>query len=192
MGSSQIAVNKEGQALKRAGFVYDVVQRGLDASFWKELATTVSVVSSKLRLASGGSLASYTQFKYGIFQFAVNIASTPSAGEAKKFGLLLPGTPAVGSAYFEIKGAVFNAVSYDDDGNAQTTDITASFPGAAAEKDYEIEWEEDYVIFKIEGVVVASHQTRVGKTPLPIYLLNSDADNADFGSIIIKETATYV
>lgn len=184
-------MTKELQAGHRAGFVYDVAQRGLDASFWKTIAATASIASSKLRLNGGGNVASYTQFKYGIFQFLVNVPTTPSVGEAKKWGLALPGTPTRGSAYFEIVGAVFNAVSYDDDGNAQTTAITWD-SWETAETLFEIEWEKDYVIFKVAGTVVASHQTRVGKMPVPIYILNSDADNTDFGSFIIKETASYV
>ena len=190
MPSSTIAVNSKGQFVPRTGFSYDCLQRGLDASFWKTIAATVSAVSNKIRLASGGAIASYTQFKYGIFRFALNVPTTPSAGEAKKWGLLLPAAPTVGSAYFEITGATFRAVSYDESGNAQTTTLT--WRGEAAETLFEIEWEADYVIFKLAGSVVASHQTRVGSVPLPLYLINSDADNTDLGYITIKETAVYV
>ena len=191
MGSAQINVNATGQAIPRTGYTYDVAQRGLDASFWKTIAATVSVASSKLRLASGGNVASYTQHLYGIFRWLVTVPTTPSAGEAKKWGLILPGTLTTGSAYFEIAGAVFRAVSYDEDGNAQTTTITWD-SWETVETLFEIEWEKDYVIFKVAGTVVASHQTRVGSIPLPLYMLNSDADNTDFGSITIKETAQYV
>jgi len=191
MGSSKINVNAQGQATPRTGFSYDMTVRQLDASFWKTITGAGAMASNKLRL-NADTLASYTQFKYGRFQFLVNVPTTLSAGEAKKWGLLSPGNVAAGSAYFEIVGAVLNAVSYDDDGTAQTTAITTSFPGAAAEYLYEIEWEDDYVIFSISGTVVASHQTRVGTHPLPLYLHNADADNTDFGNITIKETAQYV
>lgn len=187
----QINVNADSQATPRTGFVYDLVTRGLDASFWKTIAATVSVASNKLRLASGGNLASYTQFKYGKFGFLVNVPTTPSAGEAKKWGLLLPGDVTKGSAYFEIAGAVFKCVSYTDGGTVQSTTVTWS-SWEAVETLFEIEWEKDFVIFSVAGVVVASHQTSTGKTPLPLYLLNSDADNTDFGNVTIKETAQYV
>ena len=192
MGStSHVAVNAENQATPRAGFAYDIVQRGLDASFWKTIAATVSVVANKIRLASGGEIASYTQFKYGRFIFPVNVPTTPSAGEAKKWGLLMPGTPAVGSAYFEIAAAVFKCISYDDDGTAETTIVT--WDGwEAAETLFEIEWEKDYVIFKVAGTVVASHSTRVGQSPLALYADNTDADNTDLGNVTIKNTAVYV
>lgn len=190
MGAATIQVNKEGQATPRTGFSYSVLQRGLDASFWKTLTATVSVASNKIRVTSGGEIASYTQFKYGVFRFALNVPTTPSAGEAKKWGLLLPGAPTVGSAYFEITGATFRAVSYDEDGTAQTTTLT--WGGEAAEQVFEIEWEKEYVIFKRAGTAVATHMTRVGNVPLALYLINSDADNTDLGYITIKETAQYV
>lgn len=188
--AAQIAVNKQSQAIPRAGFHYDVITRGLDASFWKTIAATVSLATNKIRLASGGEITSYTQFKYGIFTFALNVPTTPSAGEAKKWGLLLPGAPTLGAAYFEIAGATFKCVTYDDGGTVQSTTVTWS--GEGAETLFKIEWDEDYVIFSVAGTVVASHQTRVPKNPLPLYLDNSDADNTDLGYISIKETASYV
>ena len=190
MGSAKISVNASGQAIPRTGFTYDCLYRGLDASFWKTIAATVSATGNKIRLASGGNIVSYTQFKFGVFQFALNVPTTPSAGEAKKWGLLMPAAATIGSMYFEITGATFRAVSYDDDGTVQTTTLT--WGGEAAEQVFEIEWESDYVIFKRAGTVVATHQTRVGKSPLPLYLINSDADNTDLGYITIKETAQYV
>lgn len=190
MSESQVNVNFKGQDVVRAGFAYDCAIRGLDSSFWKTLAATVAAAGTKVRLSSGGSLASYTQIRYGKVVFALNVPTTPSAGEAKKWGLLLPSAPTVGSMYFEIVGAVFRAVSYDDNGVAQTTVLT--WDGEGAETLFEIEWENGYVIFKLNGDVVATHQTRVGQIALPLYLINSDGDNTDLGYILIKETAQYV
>ncbi len=197
MGSAQISVNESGQATPRADLSYDPIIKGLDASFWKTIAATVSVSSNKIRLASGGNIASYTQFKYGKFQFAVNVPTTPSAGEAKKWGLLLPAKATKGSMYFEITGTTFRAVSYDEDGTAETTTVTWS-SYEAVETLYEIEWGPEsggtagYVIFKINGTAVATHKTRVGHIALPLYLINSDADNTDIGYLSIKEVASYV
>ncbi len=182
---------QKGYPVPRTGFAYDCLVRGLDASFWKTIAATASAASNKIRLASGGNICSYTQFKFGTFRFALNVPTTPSAGEAKKWGLLMPAAATTGAAYFEITGATFRAVSYDDSGNAQTSTVTWT-AYEAVETVFEIEWESDFVIFSINGTVVANHQTRVGKTPLPLYLINSDADNTDLGYITIKETALYV
>ncbi|MBI4136861.1 hypothetical protein HY469_02250 [Candidatus Roizmanbacteria bacterium] len=190
MGNATISVNKSGQEVPRSGLVYDPIIKGLDASFFKTIAATASIVSNKIRLTSGGNIASYMQFKYGIFRIALNVPTTPSAGEAKKWGLLLPAAAAIGSMYFEITGTTFRAVSYDEDGNAQTTTLT--WGGEGAEQVFEIEWESDLIIFKRAGTPVATHQTRVGNVPLPLYLINSDADNTDVGYLAIKETGIYV
>jgi len=187
MSAAEISVNKQSQDRPRPGFVYDALLRGFDDSFWKTIANTVSVASNKIRLASGGAIASYPQYKYGIFRFALNVPTTPSAGEDKKWGLLLPGAPTIGSIYFEISGATFRARSYDEDGNVQTTNLTWS-SYEAVETVYEIEWAPDLIIFKINGTAVATHLTRVGNIPLPLYLINSDADNTDLGYIAVKET----
>lgn len=191
MGAIQVSVNRKGQSVERLGFTYDSKQRGLDTAFWKTIAATVSAASNKVRLASGGEIASYTQCKYGIFRFALNVATTPSTGEAKKWGLLMPSSPNVGAAYFEIAGAVFKAVSYDEDGNAEST-VIAWDGWEAAESVYEIEWEKDYLIFKVDGVVVATHRSRVGNVAQPLYLLNVDADNLDLGYVTAKEIGMYV
>ena len=181
------ATNKDekGREVTTRGMTYDVINRGFDTSFWKEIAATVSVASDKLRLASGGNISSYTQFLYGIYRFAINVPTTPSAGEAKKWGLLNPSSPTIGSIYFEITGATFRAVSYDESGTAQTTTLTWS--GEAAEQVFEIEWGPTYIIFKQAGTAIATHTTRVGNVTLSLYAINSDADNTEFGYITIKD-----
>lgn len=182
---------QKGYPLPRTGFAYDCLVRGLDASFWKTIAATASAASNKIRLASGGNICSYTQFKYGRFIFALNVPTTPSAGEAKKWGLLMPAAATTGSAYFEISGSTFKCVTYSDAAVVQSTTVTWT-AYENTETLFEIEWESDLVIFKINGTVVASHQTSTGQTPLPLYLINSDADNTDLGYVTIKETAIYV
>ena len=191
MSGSKVSVNSQRQDVPRSGFVYDCLVRQLNASFWKTIAATVAAASNKIRLSGGGEIASYTQFKYGIFRFALNLPLAPETGEGKKFGLLLPSAVDVGSMYFDITDDVFSAVSYDENGVVQTT-VIAWDSYEAAEHIYEIEWEKDFIIFKVDGLVVATHQTRVGSVPLPLYLVNADSNNEDLGYILIKETAQYV
>lgn len=180
----------KGEYLPRAGVMYDVQMRGWDTSFWKALSGTPSVASNKLRL-NADTIGSYYQFLFGIFDFAVNVPTTPSSGEAKKWGLLNPNNATGGSAYFEIVGSVFRAVSYDDDGNAQTTVITWG-GWETSETLFRIEWERGYIIFSVAGTVVATHLTRVGKSPLGLYLINADSDNTDLGYINAKEFAHVI
>lgn len=180
-----------GNLIPRDGFIYDIVMRGYDTSFWKTLTGTPSIVSNKLRL-NAEACASYYQMIKGKFNFRVNVPTTLSAGEAKKWGLLNAGDPTKGSMYFQIVGAVMNAVSYDNEGNVQTTVITSDFPGAVAEYEYDIEWGDDYINFLISGTVVATHKTRVGSLAQALYLINEDADNTDFGSIRVEEAGKII
>jgi len=174
----------------RSGFIYDVIMRGLDSSFWKAISGTVTVVSNKLRF-NADALGSYTQFLFGKFEFAVNVPTTPSTGEAKKWGLLNPSDATAGSAYFEIVGAVFNAVSYDNDGTVETTAITWD-SWETAETSFEIQWERGWVIFLVDGTVVATHKTSVGTLAQGLYIINADSDNTDVGFIKVKDTSMYV
>jgi len=178
------------ELMPRDCVVYDVQMRGYDTSFWKSLTGSPSVSSNKIRLNTM-TIGSYYQFLFGTFDFAFNVPTTPSTGEAKKWGLLNPSNATGGSVYFEIAGAVFKAVSYDDDGTAQTTTLTwSSYEGA--ETIFRIEWERDYINFIIDGTVVATHKTRVGKTPLGLYVHNGDADNCDLGFVKVKDTAKLI
>ena len=179
----------KGELKPRSTFIYDVVVRQLDTSFWKYITGTPTIASNKIRL-NADTIASYYQVLFGKIDFAVNVPTTPSAGEAKKIGFLNPAAPTLGSAYFEIVGAVFRAVSYDDDGTAETTTLTWS--GEASEQVFTIEWDRGHVIFSLAGTVVATHKTRVGKIPQAIYLINADADNTDVGYVLVKDAALII
>ena len=179
----------KGELKVRQGYVYDVKMRGYDTSYWKTLTGTPSVASNKLRL-NAEECASYRQHLYGTFTFAINVPTTPSAGEAKKWGLLNPACPTLGSIYFEIVGAVFRVISRDNDGTAETT--VATWDGEAAETLFKIEWERDNIVFSLGGTVLACHKTRVGSVPLALYLINEDADNTDTGYIEVRDTALVI
>ena len=181
--------DSSGNLIPRSGFIYDILMRAYDTSFWKSITGTPTIASSKIRL-NADTCASYYQVIKGNIDIPVNVPTTPSAGEAKKWGFLNPGDPTKGSMYFEIAAAVFRAVSYDNDGTAQTTVLT--FADHTAEKIYSIEWGDDYINFLKEGTVVATHKTRVGSLAQSIYLHNADADNTDFGSIKVKEASKII
>ena len=187
MANQNINRDLKQQLVNRPAVTYDPIVRGFDTSFWKEIAVTVSAASNKIRLTNGGEIASYPQFLFGTFEFAVNVPVAPTAGHARKIGLLLPSSPTKGSIYFEIDGTTFKAVSYDEDGTVQSTTLT--FAGAATEKVFKIEWERDFIVFSHDGVAVATHKTRIGKIILPLYFDNSVNDNMDLGLLAIKDTS---
>lgn len=176
------------QELKnRPAVLYDAKVRQFDTSFWKELAVTVSAASNKVRLNGGGEIASYSQYLFGTYIFAVNVPNAPAGGHARKIGLLNPSAPTKGAIYFEITGTTFRCVSYDDDGTAQTSTVTWS--GDGAEQEFKIEWERDFIVFSLAGTAIATHKTRVGKKIQLMYLINSVADNMDLGYISVPDTS---
>lgn len=183
--------DSSGNQIPRTGMVYDPVVRGFDASFFSTISGTPSIVSNKLRLTSA-VISSFYQFLFGIYHFYVNIPIAPTAGQARKIGLALPSKTTLGSAYFEVKGAVFSAVSYDEDGDKQETVIPFTAGWAGAEKKYSIQWEKDYVIFLIEDTAVATHKTSVGKTYQSLYINNGSADNVDITNIIIEQAGKLI
>ena len=178
-----------GNIIPREGFIYDMIMRGYDTSFWKTIIGTPVMASNKLRL-NAETCASYSQTIKGNIDIPVNVPTAPSAGESKKWGFLNPGDPTKGSIYFEIIGEVFRTVSYDNEGNEEITVLT--FADASVEKIYGIEWGDDYIRFLKEGTVVATHSTRVGSLSQAIYLHNADSDNTDFGSIKIKSAGKII
>jgi hypothetical protein len=174
----------------RDGFIYDAIMRGYDTSFFKTIDGTPSVSSNKVRL-NAAEIGSYPQIKRGTVEFAVNIPAAPTAGDARKIALLNPSAPTRGSIYFEVVGAVFQVVSYDDDGTTETTAITGSTIHGA-EKLFKIEWGPDYIIFFLDGVAIATHKTRVGSIAQGLYIINGNSDNMDVGYILVKETANLI
>ena len=178
-----------GELIPRDTVIYDVKMRGYDRSFWKTLTGTPSIVANKLRL-NAEEAASYYQFLFGIFEFAVNVPAAPTAGDARKIGLINPSAPTRGSIYFEIVGAIFRAVSYDDDGTVQRT--TLAWSGDGVEQVFKIEWEKDYIVFSLAGIALASHKARIGTIPHALYLTNENADNFDIGYVLVKECGELV
>lgn len=189
MGTLPERRDAKGELIPRDTVIYDVKMRGYDRSFWKTLTGDPSIVANKLRL-NAEEAASYYQFLFGIFEFAVNVPAAPTAGDARKIGLINPSAPTRGSIYFEIVGDVFRAVSYDDDGTVQRTVLTWS--GDGAEQVFKIEWERDYIVFSLAGTAVANHKTRIGKIPHALYLNNGNADNMDTGYLLVKEAGKLV
>ncbi len=175
---------------KRDGYIYDVVIKQLDSTFWKTTAGSPSIASNKLRV-SAAAIASYLLHKFGDYEFAITVPTTPSSGEAKHWGLRSPAEDDIGGAYFEIAGAVFTAVTLDDGGNKQTTTLTWS-SYQAAETKFRIIWDADRVIFMIDGTIVATHTTRVPSNALPLRLVNVDADNTDTGYFLVRQAGAII
>lgn len=176
--------------------VYSVQVRGFDSSFWNTLSGTPSVSSNKIRV-SAADINSYSQYKYGIYEIAVNIPTTPSAGEAKVWGLRWPDTTR-DAIYFEIVGTVFQVVTRNDEGTATTTAVTWN-AWENGEVIFRFHWTPNSVVFTINDVVVATHNVSQGHNlpsgsslPLPLRFNNSDTDNTDIGYFAVRDAGEVI
>jgi len=118
----------KGELIPRDTVMYDVKMRGYDRSFWKTLDGAPAIVANKIRM-NVDEVASYYQFLFRTIEFAVNVPAVPTVGDTRKIGLINPSALTRGSIYFEITGITFRAVSYDDDGNVETTTLAWSGEG---------------------------------------------------------------
>ncbi len=177
---------------KRDGYVYDSTIKGYDTSFWKATAGTPTVSTVYLRM-NAASVSSFLQHLYADLQMTLNIPTTPSGSEAKKWGFLNPADEALGAAYFEIAGSVFRCVTKDNLGNSKTTVLTWS-TYEAANTVWRIKWEPDQVHFYASGVRLATHDRKdaVPQVPLSARVSNSDADNVDMGYMAIIRAAAVI
>lgn len=174
---------------KRDGYIYDVVIKQNDSEFWKATTGSLSVASNKLRFTSA-SASSFGLHLYADVEFGLNVPTTPSAGEAKTWGLRNPSVD-IGAAYFEITGATFRVVTIDDEGTSETTTVTWS-SYEATETKFRLIWEPDKVHFLIDGTVVATHTVRVPQAPLALRITNADADNTDLGYVMVRRAAAII
>jgi len=177
--------------------VYAVQTRGFDTSFWKDLGANIpTVVSNKIRI-NDGDIQSYSQYKYGIYEFAINFLSTPSSGEAKVWGLRWPNTTR-DAIYFEVSGSTFQVVTRNDEGTATTTTVTWN-AWEGSEVIFRFHWTPNTVTFTIDNVVVADHNVSEGHNlpsgsslPLPLRLDFNDAENIDTGYVAVRDAGEII
>lgn len=178
--------------------VYSAQVRGFDTSFWKDLdASTPTISGNKIRLPAG-DIASYSQYKFGIYEFAINVPNTPSGTEARVWGLRWPNTTR-DAIYFEIAtGSIFQVVTRNDAGTATTTAVTWN-SWEAGEVVFRFHWTLNSVVFTIDDVQVATHNVSEGHNlpsgsslPLPLRLDNNESDNFDIGYVAVRDAGEII
>lgn len=172
----------------RDRLIYDPVVKGYDTNFFKTTSGAPTTSSGNLRL-NAAACASYSQYLYGEYVFQVSIATTPSSGEAKHWGLRNPALTQ-GSMFFDISGATFTFQSYDSDNNATSTTVTWNQKGQTWEAtltSYKIIWTEKDIKAYAGGILVATHESGDNNLPLALRLSNSDSDNMDVDYIIANK-----
>ena len=172
----------------RTRLVYDPSVKGYDQSFFKTISGTPSISGGNIRLNTA-AITSYSQYLYGDFHFKANVATTPSAGEAKHWGLRHPATN-IGSMFFDITAAVFSFKSYNEDNTVTSTTVTWNQQGQTwngSMTDFRILWTDEEIKAYVSGILVATHKIGDNNTPVPLTISNADADNMDVDYIIANK-----
>ena len=183
--------NRQGDI--KEGLVYDPAVKDYDETFFKTITGTPVISGGNLRL-NAEACTSYSQFLYGEFHFKANVATTPSAGEAKHWGLR-HSAMTIGSMFFDITAAVFSFKSYNEENTVESTTIAWNPTGLTWEAtmvDFEIVWTEQNIKAYVDGVLKATHAVGDNNLPQPIALSNSDADNFDVDYIIANKLGKWI
>lgn len=179
-----------------------VHQYNESVTFWKTLSGTPTIASNKVRLTSA-SIASISSYLYFQARFVINLPVEPAASQNKFWGFApFPGSNN-GKIGFVIDGTTFKVVAYDDDANVVLEQVlTFDSSWDAADTVWEITVSQAGIYFGVNGTVlakadVASYSTRgstnkrVSTFPGFIYILNGNADNMDFSSLLLRNIAKY-
>lgn len=114
---------------------------------------------------------------------------TAATNSNKKFGLIQLNKDL--KCYFHLRGDTLVAVTSDESGNSEETDITWDDTNwTATDIKFEIDWSGQGVKFKVNGSQYAYHQTRIPRSPMSLYVENSLTDNFDFKYFEAKEVNT--
>ncbi len=181
----------EGRDL-REGYVFDSEVKGADTTYWSVITGTLATSGGKLRFNADRAV-SFIQHIFGKYTFAVNVPTRPAANDNRVWGLRNPQAATIGAVYFHTDSQNFNAISYDNFGNVETTVLTFDSDNHDGnEIRYGISWERDLIQFLIGDTVVATHATRIGTVPLSIEIRNAAADNMDVGYLEIRHAKNII
>lgn len=176
-----------------ASYVIDPQVYGLDASIWKTVSGSPSVTSNKYRLNTA-EILSYSQFKYGEFEFNVTVPVAPTAADNRVFGLL---SKALGNRSritftFNTSGEL-RAQVYSKLGVALFSELipwNTAWSNTATL--FRIGWTRGAVVFTValaDGTQSYSTTYNAGMNPitgsLNIDVLNGNADNMDVASVAV-------
>ena len=178
------------------GYIYSPIIKQYDTSFWKTVSGSPAMAGNLLRFTSAIA-ASFIQHIFADVELLLTIPVKPTAGQARKWGFILPDSDNMGGSYFEVNGAVFQAVTKDIYGNTQTTAITWDDTNWTAKAiKYRIKWEAEQVVYFVNDVIVATHSVNttdmIPNMALPIEISNGTADNLDMTYLAVRRAASII
>jgi hypothetical protein len=163
--------------------------------FWTTVTGTPAISTTFLRFTSADAYTVSRYTKDIDIEFVFKVATNPTAGHARKWGLFLPAMGNRGACYFEVSGTTFRTRSYANNGTTLLLDAAVTWDSAAwlnTATRYRIRKSAGSVEFFINDVSV-SQQVRVDPVvpvdvniPLAIAISNGVADNLDLASLMLR------
>ncbi len=193
---------------RRDGLIYDPIIKGYDTSFWASLTGTPAATGTpQIIRYNAATSGSYVLFEYADIEFQLLVPANPTAGDARIWGFKAPSTNNAGAVYFEITGATFQLVIYDNWGNKSTYPLTwVNGTYTNAQTKFRIRWDYDYIYVYVADTLVYSIPSSavngqssgstaakdLPRTALPMYIKNGNADNMDVAYMLVFESAGLV
>jgi len=182
---------------KRDGYVYDPIIKQYDTTFWKSTTGTPAMSSNVLRFTSAAA-SSFLQHIFADVEFNLTVPAVPTSGDVRTWGLRNPSSDSLGAVYFKIAGTAFTAEVVDSNGNTKSVTLTWSAGYTATATSYRFRWENDMIIFYINGVVVATIGTfempknAIPENALALRIVNGNADNLDLNYLAVRRAASII
>lgn len=176
-------------------YVIDPQVYGLDPSIWKTVSGTPAVVSNKYRLNTA-EIITYTQYKYGDFEFNLTVPVAPTASDNRIVGLR---SKSLGNrtriTYNFNSSGELRAEVYDKYGTLLfNEEIPWDTDWTNTPVLFRIGWQRNVVKFTIStptGTELYTTTYSAGVNPLSatlfIDILNGNADNMDVASVSIYQ-----
>jgi hypothetical protein len=178
-------------------YVIDPQVYGLDPSIWKTVSGTPSVASNKYRL-NAAEMLTYSQYRFGEFEFNMTVPAAPTAADNRVIGLVSKSFGNRGRIIFNFDTTgVLLAQVYDRYGNSlfsETIPWNAAWTNTPAL--YRIGWSGNAIVFTVSLPTGASLYTTTYQAggnplrlPMTVDVANANADNLDVTSVAILHTA---
>ena len=178
-------------------YVIDPQVYGLDPSIWKTVSGTPSVSSNKYRL-NAAEMLTYSQYRFGEFEFNMTVPAAPTASDNRVIGLISKSFGNRGRIIFNFDTTgVLLAQVYDRYGNSlfsETIPWDAAWTNTPAL--YRIGWSGNAIVFTVSLPTGASLYTTTYQAggnplrlPMTVDVANANADNLDVTSVAILHTA---
>ena len=156
-----------------------------DGDIFKTISGNPYISSGVLKL-NAAEITSWQALKNPSIEFSLTIPAVPTVGDVRAWGIKNPNVSNDGRAEFDITDDEFSAKVYDRDGTeVDSKTIVWDSDWTASEARYAIIASDRYLVFKINGDIVAKFEDvhditpdhDMNKMPMPLHIINENSDD---------------